>query len=116
MIPFGCETVTLMHRADTGWIAVSIGGCSVQQVRSRMLNNNTAMYAAETICRIPAGGAVPAPGDAILPGRHDAAAANEIELVRLLEAHRAGGAFRVESVSDNTRAGRPFPHYAARGR
>lgn len=115
MIPFGTETVTIVHRTGGGWISTTVNGCSFRQTRARTLNGKAADHTLETVCRIPAGSIVPAVGDVILPGAHDAAAANEIELVRLLEAHRADGAFRVESVADNTRSA-PIPHYAARGK
>lgn len=115
MIPFANDTVTLIHKGKSGWTAEVISGCSFRRTRRRSLSGNTAILTDETVCRIPSGGAVPAVGDVIVLGRTDAAAYSEIELVRLLEAHRPGGAFRVSSVSDNARPGMPIPHYAARG-
>lgn len=115
MIPFANDTVTLIHKGKSGWTATVISGCSYRRIRRRILSGNTAILTDETVCRIPAGGAVPAVGDVIVLGRTNAAAYSEIELVRLMEAHRESGAFRVESVADNARPGMPVPHYAARG-
>lgn len=114
VIPFANDTVTLVHRDASGWKSEVIHGCSLRRVSRRGVSGQTAVIENESVCRIPPGGVVPAVGDLILPGTHDASAGSEIELVRLLEAHRADGAFRVSSVSDNTR-GVPLPHYAARG-
>lgn len=115
MIPFANDTVTLIHKGKSSWTATVISRCSYRRIRRRSLSGNTAILTDETVCRIPAGGAVPAVGDVIVLGRTNAAVYNEIELVRLLEAHRESGAFRVESVSDNARPGMPIPHYAVRG-
>lgn len=114
VIPFANDTVTLVHRNASGWKSEVIHGCSFRRIRRRSVTGQTAVIENESVCRIPPGGIVPAAGDLILPGVHTASADSEIELVRLLEAHRADGAFRISSVSDNTR-GAPIPHYAARG-
>lgn len=115
MIPFANDTVTLIHKSESGWTAEVISSCSFRRTRRRSISGNTATLTDETVCRIPFGSAVPAVGDVIVLGRADAAAYSEIELVRLLEANRPSGAFRVSSVSNNARPGMPIPHYAARG-
>lgn len=115
MIPFANDTITLIHSGDSGWTPLVISGCSFRRTRRRSLSGNASVLTDETVCRIPSGSAVPAVGDVIVLGRTDASAYSEIELVRLLEAHRPNGAFRVDSVSDNARPGMPIPHYAARG-
>ena len=103
MIPFGTETVTIVHRTGGGWISTAVNGCSFRQTRARTLNGKAADHTLETVCRIPAGSIVPAVGDVILPGAHAAAAAaNEIELVRLLEALTRTLGVVILYISDNT--------------
>lgn len=114
MIPFANDTVTLIHKIDGGWTSAVLTGCSYRRVRRRSVTDGAVTITEETVCRIPAGGVMPAPGDGIILGEVSAAVGSEIELVRLLEAHRPG-AFRVQGVSDNARPGMPIPHYAATG-
>lgn len=114
MIPFGNQTITLYHKGADGYSAHRIGGCSLRQTARRAANDRSVTAAVETVCRIPADGLKPEPGDMIAPGTHEETVKNDVELVRLLDRLRAEGAFRVLSVSDNTR-GAPIPHFAARG-
>lgn len=115
MIPFANDTITLVYKEGAQWSAAVIAGCSYRRVQRRALIDNAMTLSDETVCRIPAGNPFPAPGDVILLGAHDVSVQGEIELSRLLEAHRRTGAFRVQSVADNAREGMPIPHYAARG-
>lgn len=115
MIPFANDTITLISRQGGSWACAVIPRCSYRRVRRRNLMDGAVTLSEETVCRIPAGSAFPVPGDVILLGEHAPEISSEIELVRLLEAFRPGGAFRVQSVSDNARQGMPIPHYAARG-
>lgn len=115
MIPFGYSTITLFHKDAGGYTAHVIEHCYVRHSKQRDTTDKTASAANESICRIPAGTVVPAPGDMIALGAHKGSARNEIELVRLLESLRPGGAFRVQTVTDNARPGMPVPHYAAKG-
>lgn len=115
MIPFANDTVTLFHVIDAGIVGQVIHGCSYRRTGRRMHQDSAAADANEVTCRIPAGSIAPAPGDVICLGAVKDAAATAIELTRLLERHRADGAFRVQSVADNARPGMPCPHYAARG-
>lgn len=114
MIPFGNQTITLYHKGANGYAAHLIGGCSLRQTHRRTANDRTAAAAVETVCRIPAGGVKPEPGDMIAPGMREETVKNEVELVRLLDRLRVDGAFRVTSVADNARSA-PIPHYAVRG-
>lgn len=113
MIPFANDVVTLYHKGADGYAAHLIPGCSLRQTARRSATDRAQAYTAETVCRIPPGGVKPAPGDVIVPGACGEIAENEIGLMRLLDSLRPDGAFRVNSVSDNT--GAPLPHYAARG-
>ena len=115
LIPFANDTVTLVYKEGAQWSTAVIPGCSYRRIRRRMLMDSAVSQSEETVCRIPAGNPFPAPGDVILLGEHAPQVGSEIELSRLLEAFRPGGAFRVQSVADNARPGMPIPHYAARG-
>ena len=115
MIPFASDTVTLYHKRGGAWEGIVIHGCSYRRRRVRSISDGAAAVAEETTCRMPAGQAVPAAGDVIVLGVCRDKVRGEVELVRLLEAHRAEGAFRVRAVADNARPGMPVPHYAATG-
>ena len=115
MIPFGTETVTLLHKSGNTWRPVAIAGTSWRQKTVRVLTDSAVRYTTETTCRIPISALRPDPGDVIVRGTCKDSAGTAIELVRLLEKYRSQGAFRVQSVVDNTGEGVPLPHYAARG-
>lgn len=115
MIPFATDTVTLIHKEGSEWRAYTIQNCSYRRTHNRAVVDKTETITEETVCRIPAGNVKPAPGDVIALGWHAEAPTTAVELVRLLDSLRPGGAFRVQSVSDNVRPGVPVPHYAARG-
>lgn len=115
MIPFGGEIVTLLHKSGDTWQPVTIAGASWRQKTVRVLTDSAVRYTTETTCRIPPNALRPDPGDVIVRGNCEDSADTAIELVRLLEKYRPQGAFRVQSVADNTGAGVPLPHYAARG-
>lgn len=115
MIPFGTETVTLLHKSGDTWQPVAIAGASWRQKTVRILMDSAVRYTTETTCRIPTSAPRPDPGDVIVRGACKDSAGTAIELVRLLEKYRPQGAFRVQSVADNTGEGIPLPHYAARG-
>lgn len=116
MIPFGNKTVTLFHKAGNGYERHTLTGCSWKSTDVRTLSGSSIVVTTETTCRIPAGQLMPDTGDLIALGTVDGAAANEIELVRLMQNLRNGGAevFRVLRVKNNA-LGVPMPHYAASG-
>lgn len=115
MIPFATDTVTLYHNNAGSWETSVIYGCSYRRVRRRGLSDGAVTITEETTCRIPAGNTMPAAGDVIVLGVCRDKVRGDVELVRLLEARRSGGAFRVRGVADNARPGMPVPHYAATG-
>lgn len=115
-LPFGGDTVTVLHRVvGESWTPCVVLGASWQQRAVRAIANRDAELSDETTCRIPAGNVVPDPGDVIVLGTCSESAADDIALTALLEKYRPQGAFRVQSVADNARPGMPLAHYAARG-
>lgn len=116
MIPFGTQTITLLHNYSGVYAKTIISGCSWQSTDVRTLDGVNVVVSVETVCRIPVGEPKPAPGDLLILGEHNAFAKNEIELVRLMQRLRADGtpAFRAQRVKDNT-TGVPLPHYAVSG-
>lgn len=115
MIPFAHDTVTLYRKTEAGWTPAVISGCSYRRIRRRSIMDGTARITEETTCRIPAGNPKPEAGSVIVLGVCTETADSDIALVRLLESRQPHGAFRVQSVADNARAGYPVPHYAATG-
>lgn len=116
MIPFGRETVTLLHRSDGGYAPYVLVGCSWRSTKTRSVYGTTVEKSDDTVCRIPAGQTMPEVGDMLILGTYNLRADSEIALVRLLDSlHRDGvRAIRVTQVRDNSR-GAPMPHYAATG-
>lgn len=116
MIPFGNQSVTLMHREGRGYKRYLLEGCSWQSTERKTMGDNAIIHTLEVTCRIPKGQQMPEAGDLLILGRVKAAAENEIALVRLLDQYRQAGtpAFRVRSVKNNA-LGAPMPHYAAVG-
>ena len=116
MIPFGRETVTVLHRSGGGYTPYVLAGCSWRSTRSRSVNGTAVDKSEDTTCRIPAGQTMPEVGDVLILGEVDAAAGSEIELVRLLDGMRSDGvhAIRVTQVRENSRCA-PIPHYAVTG-
>lgn len=116
MIPFGGETITLLHAEDGGYRRYILNGCSWRSGRSRTVADNTAETILETTCRLPSGKVIPREGDLMIRGEVKAEAKNEIELVHLMDRLRREGmsAVRVRRVRDNA-GDAPMPHYAATG-
>ena len=116
MIPFGHETVTLLHISGTGYARHVLTGCSWRSAKVRSMIGMAAEKSEDTVCRIPADQIMPEVGDVLILGDVKASAASEIELVRLLDGLRRDGvrAIRVTQMRDNSR-GAPLPHYAATG-
>lgn len=116
MIPFGDQTVTLLHREGRGYRRYLLEGCSWQSAERKSMGDNAIIYALEVTCRIPEGQQMPEAGDLLILGKVKAAAENEIALIRLLDQYRQAGtsACRVQSVKNNALSA-PMPHYAAVG-
>lgn len=116
MIPFGTNTVTLLHKEGNTYKRYTLTGCSWRQTKVRGMDSNVLEIALETICRIPYTQKKPDIGDLLILGETKIAAENEVGLVRQLDALREHGksAFRVLTVKDNSN-GCPLPHYAASG-
>ena len=116
MIPFGRETVTVLHRFGGGYAPYIRRGCSWRSTRTRSVYGTTADKSNDTVCRIPAGQTMPDVGDVLILGAHNLRADSEIALVRLLDGLRSDGvrAIRVTQVRDNSRCA-PMPHYAVTG-
>ena len=116
MIPFGRETVTVLHRSGGAYAPYILRGCSWRSAKTRSANGTAVDKSEDTTCRIPAGQTMPDVGDVLILGEVDASADSEIELVRLLDGMRMDGvrAIRVTQVRDNSR-GAPLPHYAVTG-
>lgn len=116
MIPFGLESVTILHRSESGYARSVLTGCSWRSAKLRSMIGMAAEKSEETVCRIPADQIIPDVGDVLILGDVDAAAGSEIELVRLMDELRRDGvrAIRVTQVRDNSR-GVPLPHFAVTG-
>ena len=116
MIPFGCETVTILHRLNGGYAPYTLRGCSWRSAKVRSVNGTAVDKSEDTTCRIPAGQTMPDVGDVLILGEYNLRAESEIELVRLLDGMRRDGvhAIRVTQVRDNSRCA-PIPHYAVTG-
>ena len=116
MIPFGRETVTVLHRFGGGYVPYILRGCSWRSTKTRSVYGTTVGKSDDTVCRIPAGQTMPEVGDMLILGTYNLRADSEIALVRLLDSlHRDGvRAIRVTQVQDNSR-GAPMPHYAVTG-
>lgn len=116
MIPFGTDIVTLFHKSGAGYTRHILINCSWRSTIERTLQDGATVITERTTCRILPQYTRPVPGDLLVLGVVEDYAANDIELVRLMERLRSEGyrAFRVESCADNS-AGVPLPHYAATG-
>ena len=116
MIPFGCETVTVLHRFGGGYAPYILRGCSWRSAKARSVIGTAVGKSDDTTCRIPAGQTMPDVGDVLILGAYNVKADSEIALVRLLDSLRGDGvhAIRVTQVRDNSRCA-PMPHYAATG-
>lgn len=119
MIPLGREAVTLYRRVAQqsggrtriSWQRISLDGCSWRHAARYSLSN-----AHEVVCRIPADQTRPAIGDVLVLGHVEDEIGTAVQLCEMLEKYReVPGAFRVQAINDNHRAGFPLPHYAARG-
>lgn len=116
MIPFGNQTVTLLHKSATGYTRHILAGCSWRQAKIRSVSTDVQDTALETKCRIPHTQKKPEPGDLMILGTAVTNANSEIELVRLMDSLREQGksVFMVQQVKDNS-IGAPLPHYAVSG-
>ena len=116
MIPFGRETVTVLHRSDGGYTPYVLAGCSWRSAKARNVNGTAVDKSEDTTCRIPSGQTMPDVGDVLILGAYNVKADGEIALVRLLDSLRSDGvrAIRVTQVRDNSRCA-PMPHYAVTG-
>ena len=116
MIPFGCETVTVLHRSGGAYAPYILRGCSWRSSKARSAIGTAVDRSEDTTCRIPAGQTMPDVGDVLILGEHNQRADSEIALVRLLDSLRGDGvrAIRVTQVRDNSRCA-PMPHYAVTG-
>lgn len=116
MIPFGCETVTVLHRSGGVYAPYILRGCSWRSAKARSANGTAVDKSEDTTCRIPAGQTMPDVGDVLILGAYNLRADSEIALVRLLDSLRGDGvrAIRVTQVRDNSRCA-PMPHYAVTG-
>ena len=116
MIPFGCETVTVLHSFGGGYAPYILRGCSWRSAKARSVYGTTVDKSDDTVCRIPAGQTMPDVGDVLILGAYNLRAESEIALVRLLDSLRGDGvhAIRVTQVRDNSRCA-PMPHYAVTG-
>ena len=115
MIPFGNQTVTMLHRTGTGYERHVLTGCSWKSRVERGIYNNESTLSEHTTCRIPPKYPKPEPGDLMILGEAEAEARNEIELGRLADRLRGSGysLFRVQACADNRHG--PLAHYAATG-
>ena len=116
MIPFGRETVTVLHRLNGGYVPYTLRGCSWRGAKARRVNGTAVDKSEATTCRIPTGQTMPDVGDVLILGAYNLRADSEIALVRLLDSLRGDGvrAIRVTQVRDNSRCA-PMPHYAVTG-
>lgn len=116
MIPFGFQTVTLLHKTDAGYTRHVLTECSWKDKTEHTLSEGALIRAQTTVCRIPASETKPSPGDLLILGVSNAEANNAVELARLRESLQREGTpvFRVQTVKDNSRTG-ILPHYAAEG-
>lgn len=115
MIPFGNQTVTLFHKANSAYTRYVLSNCSWRQKSIRAVSDDAVIYTIETVCRIPSGQQKPAAGDLLVLGANNATASNDVEVSRLRDSVNSSGgaAFRVQFVKDNTNA--PIPHFCAAG-
>lgn len=116
MIPFGCETVTVLHRSGGAYAPYILRGCSWHSSKVRSAIGTAVDRSEDTTCRIPSGQTMPEVGDVLILGAYNLRADSEIALVRLLDSLRGNGvrAIRVTQVRDNSRCA-PMPHYAVTG-
>ena len=123
MIPFGHETVTLVRRGEAvvnGRTAVTysvetLTGCSWRRTPRIARVDNALLREEGVTCRVPAGQAVPRPGDLLILGEVSVSVNSGADYNRLVEQYReCDGAFVAASVQDNARRGMPLAHYAAR--
>lgn len=125
MIPFGNETVTLIVRSETtdssgrhhaSYTNHKLTGCSWRR-RTQRSREETVHKTAESITvRVPVGQTAPNVGDLMIYGEYAGSISNSSEYDGVIESMRpSGGAFLVQSVSDNTMSDSPIPHFKAAG-
>lgn len=125
MIPFANETVTLIHRSETtgtdgrhhaSYSSVQLTGCSWH--RTIQTQNDSAVHSAgeRITVRIPANQTMPTIGDLLIRGSYSGTVTSGADYQGIIESMRSsGGAFLVQSVSDNSSSGSPIPHFKATG-
>lgn len=123
MIPFGKHTVTLIRRTEVTeggktraeYEKHILKGCSWRRKASWRGFDAERTLTEEITCRIPADQRKPNAGDCLFLGEIGEKITDSRSLSAALKAHREKGAFQITTVSDNTGAGIPMPHYAAWG-
>lgn len=123
MIPFGAVAVTLIHRREivedgkthVRYERYLLRGCSWRHKSSWQRFDTDTTRTDEISCRIPADQQRPEAGDYLFLGEIKDTITGTRELQAAMRAHRSTGAMQITSVSDNTGAGVPLPHYAAWG-
>lgn len=124
MIPFAGETVTLIHRTETtssgkhyaSYAISTLNGCSWRRTTQMRKDGETRYNGEHITVRVPAGQTAPATGDLLIYGTYTGTVTSDAQFQQIIQAKRpSGGAFVVQSVSDNTMSGAPFPHIKAAG-
>ena len=115
MIPFGNQTVTLFHKANSTYTRYVLSNCSWRQKNIRIVSDGAVIRTVETVCRIPNGQQKPTVGDLLVLGVNNATVSNDVDASRMRDSVNSSGgaAFRAQSVKDNTNA--PIPHFCAAG-
>lgn len=123
MIPFGKDTVTLIRRTEVTedgkkraeYKRLTLRNCSWRRASELRMNGNGLIPSETVTCRIPADQEKPRAGDLLILGNYTEAVTSAGEYKEIIDRLKPdGGAFMVETVSDNTRPGSPMPHWKAR--
>ena len=123
MIPFGKETVTLVHRIErivqgrtqVSYRSETLTGCSWQWSNQWIRVGEVLTPVGSLVCRIPADQTKPLPGDLLIHAQVTVTITSGADYNALVEHYRDSvGAMVVGSVADNAQAGCPLPHWAAR--
>lgn len=123
MIPFGHETVTLIRRetavtdgrTQASYRKVILTGCSWRRSDELHMNGNGVIGSETVTCRIPSGQTKPRAGDLLILGNYAGTVSSAADFKGIVDTLKPdGGAFVVQSVTDNTLSGAPMPHWKAR--
>lgn len=122
-IPFGNETVTLIHKTSTEdmysrthieYVKILLTECSWIRTQKQHKDDAVHVPSEVIICRIPPDQKAPHVGDMLILGNYTGSIANGQDFQRVIEGMKGnGGAFLVASVSDLNRPGFPLPHIKA---